>query len=71
MFINNIRSNNVYIYQSWETLGTIGVSLRAGVISVIYKNGDKKILQTTDTSHLSLDAIIFLFLNNSYMILHN
>ena len=39
MFINNIQSNNVYIYQSWETLG---VSLRAGVISVIYKNGDKK-----------------------------
>ena len=49
MFINNIQSNNVYIYQSWETLG---VSLRAGVISVIYKNGDKKNIE--NYRHISL-----------------
>ena len=35
------------------------------------KNGDKKILQTTDPSHSSLDSIIFLFLNISYIIVHN
>ena len=55
MFINNIRSNNVYVYQSWEYIGTMGVSSRTGVISFIYKNGDK-ILQTTDLSDSSLDA---------------
>ena len=31
----------------------------------------KKILQTTDPSHSSLDAIIFLLLNISYIILSN
>ena len=31
----------------------------------------KKILQTTDPSHSSLDVLIFLFLNISYIILHN
>ena len=36
-FINNILSNNAYIYQSWENLGTMGVSSRTGVISAIYK----------------------------------
>ena len=42
MFINNILSNNVYVYQFWENLGTMGVSSRTGVISVIYKKGDKE-----------------------------
>ena len=42
MFINNILSNNNYVYQSWENLGTMGVSSRAGVISAIYKKGDKE-----------------------------
>ena len=36
-FINNILSNNAYVYQSWENLGTMGVSSRTGVISAIYK----------------------------------
>ena len=65
MFINNILSNILYVYQSWKNLGTIGVSSRTGVIVI------KKILQTTDPSHLSLDAIMFLFLNISYIIPHN
>ena len=72
MLINNILSNILYVYQSWKNLGTIAVSPRTGVISAIYKyKVIKKILQTTDSSYSSLDAIIFLFLNISYIILHN
>ena len=70
MFINNILSN-VYVYQSLENLGTMGVSSRTGVISAIYKKVIKKILQTTDSPHSSLDAIIFLLLDISYIILRN
>ena len=51
MFINNIRSNNVYFYLSWENLGTMGVISRTGVLFVIYKKVIKKILQTTDQSN--------------------
>ena len=42
MFVNNIRFNNVYVYQSWENLGTMGVSSKTGVITLIYENGDKE-----------------------------
>ena len=41
MFMNNILSNNVYVHQSREKLGTMGVSCRTGAISLIYKNGDE------------------------------
>ena len=41
MFINNTLSN-VYVYQSWENIGTMGVSSRTGVITEIYKKGDKQ-----------------------------
>ena len=41
-FINYVLSNNSYVYRSWENLDTMGVSSRAGVISVIYKKGDKE-----------------------------
>ena len=71
LFINNIVSN-VYVYQSWENFDTIGVCSRTRVISAIYeKRVTKKILQTTDPSHSSLDAIIFLLLDISYIILRN
>ena len=71
LFINNILSN-VYVYQSWENFDTIGVCSRTRVISAIYeKRVTKKILQTTDPSHSSLDAIIFLLLDISYIILRN
>ena len=43
MFINNMLSN-VYVYQFWENLGTMGVSSRTGVITAIYKKVIKKIL---------------------------
>ena len=70
MFINNILSN-VYVYQSWENLDTMSVSSRTGVIFVIHKKVIKKILQITDPSQSFLDEIIFLFLNISYIIIHN
>ena len=41
-FINNILSNNAYIYQSWENFGTFGVTSRTRVISVYIKKGNKK-----------------------------
>ena len=43
MFIN-LLSNNNYFYQSWENFGTMGVSSRAGFMSVClsYKKGDKE-----------------------------
>ena len=41
-FINNVLSNNAYVYQSWENFGTMGVSSRTGVISATYKKGDKE-----------------------------
>ena len=41
MFMNNILSNNVYVHQSREKLGTMGVNCRTGAISLIYKNGDE------------------------------
>ena len=42
MFINNILSNILYVCQSWKNPGMIGVSSRTGVISAIYKKGDKE-----------------------------
>ena len=36
MFINTVLSNDDYVYQSWENLGTMGVNSRAGVIYVIF-----------------------------------
>ena len=42
MFINNILYNDVYVCQSWENLGSMGVSSRTGVISAIYKKDDKE-----------------------------
>ena len=70
-FINNL-SNNASAYQSWENLGTMDVSSRTEVISTTDKKKViKKILQTTGPSHSTIDAIIFLFLNINYIILHN
>ena len=41
-FINNTLSNNVYVYQSWANLGTMGVSSRTGVVTTTYKKGGKE-----------------------------
>ena len=53
MFISNVLSNNNYVYQSWENLGTMGVSSRAGVMSVIYKKADKEERYYTLETHLT------------------
>ena len=42
MYMSDILSTNVYVYQYWENLGTTSVSSRTGVISIIYKKGDKE-----------------------------
>ena len=69
-FVNSILSNNAYVYQSLENLGTMGGSSRTGVISVIYKKSDEE--DFTNYRPISLiDPIIYLFLNISYIILYN
>ena len=47
-FSNELDPVLFYIYDSWRRFGTIGVTSGTGIISVIYKKGDKKILQTID-----------------------
>ena len=49
MFINNALSNNVYLYQSWENLATMGISSRTGVVVEI----------TDDQRDLQFDSRIF------------
>ena len=50
-FSSDIAPMLLDVYNSWNELGIMGTSSRAGIISVIYKKGDKKILQTTDQYH--------------------
>ena len=76
MFINNIRSNNVYVYQPWENLGTIDVSSRTGFISPIYKMVKKKKKKKKKNANYRPISLIFrwnnsLFLNIIYIILHS
>ena len=62
----------MFMFTNSGKTATMGVSSRTGAISAIYeKKVIKKLLQTADPSHSSLDAIIFLLLNISYVILHN
>ena len=42
MYMSDILSTNVYVYQYWENLGIMSVSSRTGVISIIYKKGDRE-----------------------------
>ena len=36
------------VYKSWGKLSTMGVTSRTGFVSVKYKKGDKKDMQTTN-----------------------
>ena len=48
------------VYNSWKQLGIIGISSRTGIISVIYKKGDKKdIANYRPISLLNLDYKIY------------
>ena len=44
MFINNILSNDVYVYQSWEKLDTMSVTFITEVISLMYDKNDKEVI---------------------------
>ena len=48
-------------YNPPKNPGTMDVTSITGVIHVKYKKGDKEVLETTDPSHSSLDAITFFF----------
>ena len=50
-FSNDISPILLDLYNSWNELAIMGTTSTTGIISIIYKNGDKKILQSTDQSH--------------------
>ena len=41
-FLNELAPNLLEVYDSWKQLGIIGTSSRTGIISAIYKKGDRK-----------------------------
>ena len=47
-FWNELPHVLLDVYDSWGTLGTVGVTFRTGIISAIFKKGDKKILKITE-----------------------
>ena len=59
-FSNEVAPILLEVYNSWKQLGIIGISSRNGIISVIYKKGDKKdIANYRPISRLNLDYKIF------------
>ena len=59
-FSNEVAPTLLEVYNSWKQLGIIGISSRKGIISVIYKKGDKKdIANYRPISRLNLDYKIF------------
>lgn len=59
-FSNGIAPMLLDVYNSWNELGIRGSSSRTGIISVIYKKGDKKDIENyRPTSPLNLDYKIY------------
>ena len=40
--MNEVAPFLLNVYDSWEKLDTMGATARTGIISTIYKNGDKR-----------------------------
>ena len=58
-FSNELARVLLEVYDSWAKLGTMGVTSRTGIISVIYEKGDKKNI---------VNYIPISFLNSDYKI---
>ena len=54
-FSNEIVTVLLDVYDSWRKLGTMVVFFRIGIISFIYKKGDKRDIQTTKPYTLILN----------------
>ena len=56
-FSNELAPVLLYVYDSWGNLGTIGVTSRTGILSVMYEKGDKRGIENyRPTSFLNLDC---------------
>ena len=56
-FSNELAPVLLYVYDSWGNLGTIGVTSRTGILSVIYEKGDKRGIENyRPISFLNLDC---------------
>ena len=66
-FSNELAPVFLDVYESWGKLGTISVTSRTGIISAIYKKGDKKNIENyRPTSFLNLYYKIYTTILKGY-----